>query len=458
MISGKRMNSKKILLVSANRHADPYPVYPLGISYLSSFLRSARPGSEVILFDFMTGSFEEYSMLIRESRPDYIGISLRNIDDVNIYKKESFIAFYKKVIAFTRSNCKSIIVVGGSGFSIYPVHLFEILKPDFGIYGEGELSLLGLMDTIETNGDLSSVGGLVYYRGDKITVNTRNSHFRTPLLSFDGTLTDYYWHHSGMLNIQTKRGCPYNCIYCTYPIIEGHNVRTLDPGQIVTTLKDLKSEKGIDYVFFTDSIFNISNGFNYELADRLIEAELNMRWGGYFNFTNIDRKLLEKMKEAGLTHIEFGTDSLSDEVLEKCGKPFRVEEIMKICAYCTELEIDHAHFLILGGYGETEGTLDETFRNSGRLERTVFFPFIGMRIYPGTRLHEIAIAEKIVNKSDVLLEPVYYVSKDVVIDTLKARAKATGKAWIFPDDDLGNVMTRFRERNKKGPLWEYLIK
>ena len=85
------MNSKKILLVSANRHADPYPVYPLGISYLSSFLRSARPGSEVILFDFMTGSFEEYSMLIRESRPDYIGISLRNIDDVNIYKKESFI-------------------------------------------------------------------------------------------------------------------------------------------------------------------------------------------------------------------------------------------------------------------------------------------------------------------------------------------------------------------------------
>ena len=106
-----------------------------------------------------------------------------------------------------------------------------------------------------------------------MTVNTKKNHFHSPVLTFDNALIDYYWQNSGMLNIQTKRGCPYHCIYCTYPLIEGHTVRTLDPDQIVKTLSDLYFNKGIDYVFFTDSVFNISNTFNLDLADRLIAAD-----------------------------------------------------------------------------------------------------------------------------------------------------------------------------------------
>lgn len=458
MISGKRMKSKKILLVSANRHTDPYPVYPLGISYLSSCLSSEMPDLEVVLFDFMTGSLDDYGNLLDEVCPDYTGISLRNIDDVNIYKKESFIDQYKQIVDFTRRRSNSVIITGGSGFSIYPVLLFETLNPDFGIYGEGEVSLIQLLKALGSKADYSSIEGLVYRHEGKIIANKRKEHLRKPILSFDDTLMDYYWHHSGMLNIQTKRGCPYNCIYCTYPLIEGHKVRTLDPEAIVKTLTDLRRRKNIDYVFFTDSVFNIKNEFNYELAERMIAADLGMKWGGYFNFTNIDRSLLVLLKKAGLKHIEFGTDSLSDTMLEKYGKPFRVDDIMRICDYCTSLEIDHAHFLILGGYGETDATLDETFKNSEKITRTVFFPFIGMRIYPGTRLHEIALTENIVRQDDNLLKPVYYVSKGIDISRLKARALATGKAWIFPDDELGDVMVRMRERNRKGPLWEYLVK
>ncbi len=348
--------------------------------------------------------------------------------------------------------------MGGSGFSIYPKLLFETLEPDFGIYGEGEISLQQLITALDEDVDYTNIEGLVYRKDGLVVANRRDTHFRTPVLNFDDKLTDYYWQNSGMLNIQTKRGCPYNCIYCTYPLIEGHKVRTLDPEQIVKTLTELYSHKKIDYVFFTDSIFNISNEFNYALAEQLISANLNIRWGGYFNFANIDRKLLEKMKQAGLKHIEFGTDSLSDTILKKYRKPFNVEDILRVSDYCTELDIDFAHFLILGGYGETEETLNETFENSKKITRSVFFPFIGMRIYPGTKLHEIAIAEKIVKENDPILEPVYYVSKNIDIDTLKAKAKLTGKAWIFPDDDLGDVMKRMRRKNKKGPLWEYLVK
>ena len=163
------------------------------------------------------------------------------------------------------------------------------------------------------------------------------------------------------------------------------------------------------------------------------------------------------MKQAGLSHIEFGTESLSDTILKKYGKPFTVADILRISGLCDQLEIDYAHFLILGGYGETEKTLDETFENSKKITRSVFFPFIGMRIYPGTSLHKIAIEENIVKKDDPLLEPVYYVSKDIDLLSLKAKAKQTGKQWIFPDENRTDIMIRMRQKNKKGPLWEYLI-
>lgn len=458
MISGQDMKNKKLILVSANRHAEPYPVYPLGISYLSSYLSQNMPDLEIHVYDFMSGSYDDYAGKLREIKPDFTGISFRNIDDVNIYRKESFINHYKEIISCTRANSSAVIIIGGSGFSIYPKLLFETLEPDFGIYGEGEVSLQQLITTLGEGSDPYGIEGLVYSKHGIVEANKRGTHFRTPLLEFDDALTDYYWQSSGMLNIQTKRGCPYSCIYCTYPLIEGHKVRTLDPGRIVKTLTDLYRRKKIDYVFFTDSIFNISNDFNYELAGMLIASGLNIRWGGYFNFTNIDRKLLERMKTAGLKHIEFGTDSISEKMLRNCNKPFSVDDILRISGYCTELDIDFAHFLILGGYGETEDTVNETFENSMRITRSVFFPFIGMRIYPGTRLHEIAVRDGIVKPDDPILEPVYYVSKDVDINGLKPKAKATGKAWIFPDDDLGDVMIRMRQRNKKGPLWEYLVK
>jgi radical SAM superfamily enzyme YgiQ (UPF0313 family) len=451
------MRSKKLMLVSANRHTEPYPVYPLGISYLNSFLARQMPSLEIIIFDFMTGSNEEYIQQLKEIRPDYVCISLRNIDDVNIYKQESFITQYKQIIDDTRESSGSVIIIGGAGFSIYPRLLFETLKPDFGVCGEGEFSLYRLISALENKQNFKDIDGLLYMHLGNLAVNKRESYFNSPVLNLDHTLTDYYWNKSGMLNIQTKRGCPYNCIYCTYPLIEGHKVRTLDPDQIMKTLSDLYFNRNIDYVFFTDSVFNISNEFNLALAERLIAANLKIRWGGYFNFADLDSYLLEKFKQAGLSHIEFGTESLSDTILKKYRKPFTVADILRISDLCNQLEIDYAHFLILGGYGETNHTLDETFENSKKIKNSVFFPFVGMRIYPGTGLHKIAIKEKVVKKDNPLLEPVYYVSGDIDLLTLKSKAKQTGKPWIFPDENHTDIMIRMRQKNKKGPLWEYLV-
>jgi radical SAM superfamily enzyme YgiQ (UPF0313 family) len=450
-------SERKILLISANAFTTPYPVYPLGISYLITYLEKRLPDYCFSFFDFNTQSINDLTEKLKSNKFDIVGISLRNIDDINIFEKNSFIGWYKTIFQIVRENTNAIIVAGGPGFSIFPELLFETLQPDFGIKGEGEEALFQLIKSIGGNLDHENIEGLVYRTSSgKVTVNPKTSFLKSLELSFDRELVDFYWNKSGMLNIQTKRGCPYNCIYCSYPVIEGRNVRTLDADFIVDTLKDLYFNLGVNYVFFTDSVFNISNSYNIELAKKIIESGVKVEWGAYFSPHNLTRELLTLFKKAGLTHIEFGTESFSDQQLMNYRKHFRFNEVLEISNISSDLGIFFAHFLILGGYGETEQSLDDTFENSKKMPRSVNFPYIGMRIYPNTELFNIAMAEGKISGVKDLLDPVYYISDSINIDTIKERALATEKKWIFADFENEDLINKFRSHKRRGPLWEFL--
>jgi predicted LPLAT superfamily acyltransferase/radical SAM superfamily enzyme YgiQ (UPF0313 family) len=455
----KTQEAKKLLLISANKYANPYPVYPLGISYLYAYLADRMPDLEIKSVDFNVQGCEDLKNILRSFKPDYTGLSLRNIDDVNFYTKESFVGNYKVIADVIReSGINTSFIVGGSAFSIYPTELFELLQPDFGVAGEGEESLNRLIKSLATGQPDLGIPGLVYSQDGKISQNLREQFIKTPELSFDPVMVKYYWEKSGMINIQTKRGCPYNCIYCTYPLIEGHQVRTLDPDRILHTLRDLYYHHNVDYYFFTDSVFNISNNFNIELAEKIIKSNMKLKWGAYFSPHKLTKDLLELFARAGLTHIEFGTESLSDTTLRNYGKHFDVDEVVKVSQYCNDASVYFCHFMIIGGYGETDETVDESFENSKRIENTVFFPYVGMRIYRGTKLHELSIAEGLLTPDEPIIEPVYYISKAVNYETLRVRAEKTGRRWVFADEDVATAMNRMRSRNRKGSLWHHLKK
>lgn len=451
------MKPQTILLVSANRFNKPYPVYPLGLSYISTYLKEKLPHYRIEIFDLYLNGFDELSSLIHQLKPAYIGISLRNVDDANSLSKNSFIENYQHIITLIKKISKAVIIVGGAGFSIYPEILYNLLQPHFGIYGEGEMSFLNLVHSLDQADEYRHIEGLVYRSEAGVIVNKRKSYCHDLTLHFENSLADFYWQHSGMLSIQTKRGCPYKCIYCSYPVIEGKKIRTLNTDKIVSALENLYYNKGINYVFFTDSVFNIENEYNHELADKIIQSGMKIKWGAYFTFKNLKESLLKKLKQSGLTHVEFGTESLSDRTLKNYGKSFTVKEVIEKSDLCRKLAIDFVHFIILGGYGETDETVNETFENSKKIGLTAFFPFVGMRIYPGTRLQQLAVNDGTISPNDELLEPCYYISKNVELSTLKARANATGKNWIFPDADFSENIKKLRIKNKKGPLWEYSL-
>jgi radical SAM superfamily enzyme YgiQ (UPF0313 family) len=450
------MKENKILFISANQHKVPYPVYPIGISYITTYLQEKLPEYKTKTVDLNFNTIEELKSITKEYQPKYIGISFRNVDDVNSYSREEFVSHYKNIIDNLRTVTDAKIIVGGSAFSVFPELMFQKLNPDFGVYGEGEETLSKLINKLDNNEDYTDLSRLLYKKDGQCVFNQNESYFKDLNLDFDPNLIDFYWEKSGMLNVQTKRGCPYNCIYCTYPLIEGSKVRTLNTNKIVETLKKLYYQKGIDYVFFTDSVFNINNEYNYELAEKIIASGIKIHWGGYFTFKNLDENLLKILKKSGLQHVEFGTEAIAEKTLKTYGKHFTVKDVLEKSEICNKLDIPYAHFLILGGYGETDETVNETYENSKLIENSVFFPFVGMRIYPGTKLQEYAIQEGVISKDDNLLEPKYYLSKDVNYDTLKERARNSGKRWVFPDEDNSTIINKLRQRNKKGPLWEYM--
>ena len=146
-------------------------------------------------------------------------------------------------------------------------------------------------------------------------------------------------------------------------------------------------------------------------------------------------------------------------MLEAYGKRFTFEDVLNSSEMALAEGIYYAHFLIFGGVGETMQTIGRSIENSKLIRSSVFMPYIGMRIYPHTRLQKIAVEEGVIAADDPLVEPKYYLCKDFDLERVRKMALETGKAWVFPDDNIDSQMTQFRlKRNKKGPLWEYLRK
>ncbi len=132
----------------------------------------------------------------------------------------------------------------------------------------------------------------------------------------------FYLERGGILNLQTKRGCPFRCIYCTYPHIEGSRMRLVPPDEVAREARGLQ-EMGARYLFITDSAFNADYDHSLAVARAFRRQGLTIPWGAFFAPTRPPDGYYEVLAEAGLTHAEFGTESLCDPQLKRYGETVR---------------------------------------------------------------------------------------------------------------------------------------
>jgi radical SAM superfamily enzyme YgiQ (UPF0313 family) len=449
----------KILLISANPLIAPSPVYPIGLDYVAGTIADRH---EVKIVDLNEqNGMERMTGLIEDFAPHLIGLSLRNIDNQDAFDTKTYVNGYQQLVSRIRAMTSAKIVLGGSGFTIFPLELMALLDADYGIIGDGE-QLLPLLDTIESQSDARGIPGVV----------TKNSPFagfpgnaRMPFQrSFDADSPHvrYYLKQGGILNLQTKRGCPNRCIYCTYPHIDGSRLRLIDPDDVARTARMLQ-EAGAKYLFITDSTFNCNADHSLRVAKAFIKAGLSIPWGAFFAPFTPPAGYYKIMAEAGLSHCEFGTESLCDRVLSAYGKPFRAKDVFFAHEQASDAGLHVAHYLLFGGPGEDEITIAETLSNAEKLEKAVMILFCGIRIYPHTALHAIAVRQGQITRDQNLLEPVFYRSPTLNSDKMAAMltAHAAGRPhWVLGSGsaEVAYIVSRLHARGHYGPLWEQLIR
>ncbi len=453
----------RILFVSANRESAPYPVAPLGLAYVAGAVRDA--GHQVRLLDlcFSERPDTDIADAVRRFPPDLIGISIRNVDNLTYPSSVSFLEEIQATVAALREHSGAPIVAGGPGFSIFPERLLDVLGLEFGVIGEGEETMCLLARHIADGTGVPNLPNLIR-RGE------HSREVRRVRCAFGGSrrpardLLDSgrYLRVGGMANLQTKRGCPFACAYCTYPYIDGPSVRLRPPGDVVDELASMVEESKLDEVFFVDDIFNWPHEHAMGICEEIVGRGLRVGWTCFATPAGMTPELARAMKDAGCRGVEFGADTASPVLLRSLGKPFPQADLVAAARACRDAALPAAYYLIFGGPGETHRTVQETVELMDAVRPAAVLAFVGVRIYPHTRLHGVAVSEGVVNTDDDLLRPRFYVSGTIGVRELTSAVRAHAERrpkWVVPALGIRSdpvVLAALRRNGHRGPLWDLL--
>lgn len=246
----------RILIISANTESFPEPTFPIGAVYVANALQNS--GARVRIFDMRRHTSE--SMLKKELaafHPDRVGISLRNADNAAYPFTRFYLPSYHSMVKLLRASCDAPIILGGSAFSLFPAEVALYLGVDTGIRGEGEAS----MDTF-----LNPAHEIITSNALPDLDNVSFPH------NIDKIFPDFHKYRT--IGIQTARGCPNHCIYCTYPRLEGSIRRQRSPDMVAAEIARLYRDFKFKNFFMVDSIFNADENHMIAVAKKMTALNL----------------------------------------------------------------------------------------------------------------------------------------------------------------------------------------
>lgn len=400
----------KALLISTNMEQASMSTPPLGLFCVAEAARCA--GHPVRVVDLMAEK-DVRGRLVREFSkfsPDVVGLSIRNIDDQTMQSPRFLLAQSKEVLELCRPLSDAPIVLGGAGYSMYPRSALAYLGADLGIQGEGESIFPRLLNRLEKGKPFFDLPGLHGPgKPPESTVFEKNLD-RFPLPDPDLLDLSVYESEDLWVPVQTRRGCPIGCSYCSTASIEGRCIRKRSPEIVVDQLKKWV-EAGFSRFHFVDNTFNLPPSYAEGLCDQIIASGLPVKWLCILYPGALDEKLVEKMSRAGCCHASLGFESGSPSILKSMNKRFGPKAVIRASRMLRNHGIQRMGFLLLGGPGETRETVKESLEFAHKLDPELFKITVGVRIYPGTRLARYAAEKGVVTADDTLLFPRFYMEE-----------------------------------------------
>ncbi|MDD5083049.1 MAG: radical SAM protein, partial [Dehalococcoidales bacterium] len=214
-----------------------------------------------------------------------------------------------------------------------------------------------------------------------------------------------YLQEGTVLNVRTKRGCPFRCIYCTTAQIEGSRMRLVSPQKVVSELETLYKDYGAREFYFTDNIFNYPAAHAEAICREIIARKMDINWYGIGNPCSLTKELLTLMQQSGCSSLSIGNETGSPRMLHNLRKNFTVAQVLQTCQWCHELGINFSCFLLLGGPGENRQSVDDSITLMEKVKPNFLAITIGIRIYDHTELAQMARYEGVINAQTDLLAP-----------------------------------------------------
>jgi len=411
----------RILFISPNRLRLIVAPLPLGLASLVASLGPEHP-FRVLDFMFAADPLGQLRREIAEFQPEIIGLSVRNIDNQDSHRTVSYFPEVKELVDRLRELTPAPIVLGGGGFSVMPREFLEFTGADCGIVGEGEGAFQALLAAYEHGSSREQVPGLARRTGAGWQLNPPHRvpqldrlpppalEYFTPRLYQDTVGTAGL---PGLVPVQSRRGCPMRCIYCTTPRLEGRHTRAWEPEQVASWLAAWHEKFGLTRFYFVDNMFNCPPEYGHRLCQAIAGLKLPLEWSCLFNPAFPDPELIHLLHAAGCAMVQVGNESGSELVLSRLGKGFKRRQVELTLALFNRSGLPYTCFLLLGGPGETPETVQESVALLEQYEPRLVNLKVGLRIHPGLPLHRLAMAEGVVTPQDNLLYPRFYLAPAV---------------------------------------------
>ncbi len=457
-----------ILIISTNRTGFPVPVLPAGACMIAEAAERAGQGVTFLDLMFLADPLRAVKTALERVQYDVIGLSVRNIDNIDMGAPRYFIGDLIALVGTIRRMSDAHLVLGGTAVMIMPEEIMRATGVTSAVVADGETVFPRLVEKLALNGSGEDLPGVASLVGEDFRVNPAESGCPHPCAApdYDRWLDmRAYNSHLATVPLQTKRGCSFQCVYCTYRKIEGVGYRLSEPDDVADVVLRYASSGSRD-IEFVDNVFNAPYDHALTICESLIRSKHGARLQSIeMSPLSLDHRLLTTMERAGFVGMGLTVESASDPVLAGLRKGFTTREVHTAAEVVKQGRLPCLWIFLLGGPGETRDTVRETLRFAEKFitPRDAALFNIGIRIYPGTVLEEIARRQGVLSVPPCsMLAPFFYVSPEVEPDWIMGEVRRSMSSHMnFMNADsmsfpyLPHISRLGHRLGLKPPLWRY---
>lgn len=332
---------------------------------------------------FSAEVWKETRSTIKDYEPGIIGISAKSQN----FRSACIVAKLAKEI-----NGDIITIVGGPHVSMVGRDVLDCPDIDIAVQGEGEDTIVELLNAIDNDKELNGIKGIIYRDGKQVIENAKREYIEDlDTLCFPNevaaeTLKDYNLYSKDKFSyIIATRGCPYNCFFCGSRNIWSRRVRYRSCPNVIAEIKTLQN-KGLQLVNFVDDTFGVTDKYLKDLCNALILHSPRIRWSCEIHVNLVNEETISLMKKAGCCSIRIGIESGNNEILNQMRKGFTIEKAFKAVDIIKKNDIKVQAFFMAGFPQETYTSLNDTMNAIKRIHCdevtfSIFTPYLGTEAF-----------------------------------------------------------------------------